>query len=783
MRIKSVAPSTRPARNLRGLALLLLFLLPGLATAAAPVNDQCSGAIVIPGAGPFPLLTAVTDISSATTTGDAIPPGDFYPSRVIRGVWFTFTPAANGTYTIASCGGAGGTATTADTVMAIYTSAAGCSGPFQALGEADDETCSPQASLTKSLLADTKYFVLVWKFCEGNCPEDGLNTVQLHVTATIPPANDSCADAQPLLLNIPATGFNTGASDDYRISASVSNFPGLDQTPTNAAGRDVVYSFTAPDAGMYSFKVSSYDPLQDLILYAAATCPVATPGVPANLVPLSGANRAQVSAAEQISCLNLNAGQMIYLFVDDVAPANAGSTFTVEVTRCIREEGANDSPADAKPIACGIEGSISTPLDRDFYTLGNFPPGWRAFAALDADAARTDDFDLRITTFSDTVEYDDADNDSPFRPNSPNIAGAFLPGGPVFAFVNFKAARASEPYRLYAVVQPPLSDATPEAEPNNSVAEANFAERGYVHGTLNGGLPSTDVDVYAVNVAEGDLLFLSLDGDPRRDGTPLNARLELIDPNGTLLIGVNDPNATSLDSTNLAIGNLNARSPAAPGEAILYRAPAEGTLFARVSVSPNAIGTTAAGDYLLSLSRNCRIGSDGANQPPTLNNIAIAQPVVVAVPAVLRGFHLDPDLADAHTLHIDWGDGTSNVIHSSIGGRVDFAVPHTYTALATNLPIQITVTDREGLSATQTLNIQVRTPLVPARFASITPLAGNRIRMELEGAPQASYFIEYRAPNGPWQPLGRRTAASNGRFSIEDTTPVDVSRFYRATAE
>ena len=767
--------------QLAGFAILFLVLC-GLHVDAAPSNDQCSGAMVIPGAGPFPHLTAATDITTATTFGDAVPPGEFYPSRVIRGVWFTFTPAANGSYTIASCGGAGGTATTADTVMAIYTSPAGCTGPFQALGEADDEACSPQAAITKNLLADTKYYVLVWKFCEG-CTEDGLNTVQLLVTATIPPANDSCDSALPLQLNIPATGFNTGATDDYRIIPNATNFPGLDQTPTNAAGRDVVYSFTAPQAGIYSFKVSAYDPLQDVILYAASTCPAATPGAPANITPLSAANRSQVNASEQISCLALNAGQMIYLFVDDVSPGSAGSAFTVEVTRCIREEGANDSPADAKPIACGIEGSISTPGDRDFYTLGNFPPGWRAFAVVDGDAARTADFDLRITTFSDTVEYDDADNDSPFRPNSPNIAGAFLPGGPVFAFVNFKAARASEPYRLYAVVQPPLAEATPEAEPNNSIAEANFAERGYVYGTLNSGAPSTDVDVYAVNVAEGDILFLSLDGDPRRDGTPLNARLELIDPNGTIIVGVNDLNASSLDSTNLALGNLIATSPSAPGEAILYRAPAEGTLFARVSVAAGTIGSSSAGDYLLSLSRNCRAGGDGVNQAPTLNDITITQPVVVGSPAVLRGFHFDSDLADAHMLRIDWGDGTSNVIQSSIGGRVDFAVPHTYAAPTANVPVQITVTDREGLSATETLTIQVRTPLVPARFTSITPLAGNRIQMELEGAAQASYLVEYRTPSGPWQTLGRHTAGANGRFSIEDTTPTDVSRFYRATAE
>src|SRR5262245_53102107 len=37
---------------------------------AAPANDNCSSAVIIPGAGPFPHTTALIDISTATLAGD-----------------------------------------------------------------------------------------------------------------------------------------------------------------------------------------------------------------------------------------------------------------------------------------------------------------------------------------------------------------------------------------------------------------------------------------------------------------------------------------------------------------------------------------------------------------------------------------------------------------------------------------------------------------------------------------------------------------------------------------
>src|SRR5882672_11390494 len=309
---------------------------------AAPTNDVCTGAFIIPRAGPFPYLSPIVNISSATTPGDPLPPGDYYPSRVIRGVWYKFTPAVSASYTLATCSGPDATATTADTVMAIYTSAAGCNGPFVADGDADDQSCAPQASLTRQLLADTTYYLLVWKFCE-NCEEDFLNDVQVQVTATLPPPNDSCTNAIPVTLNIPVAGTTVGARDNYQL-ANTNGFGGINQTPSTAPGRDVVYSFTAPAAGNYSFRVAGYDFRQDLVLYVAPVCPSANASL-ANV--LGAANRSQVNSAEEVLCLPLAAGQQVFVFVDDNDSSSAGSDFILEVTRCVREREPNDSPVDA----------------------------------------------------------------------------------------------------------------------------------------------------------------------------------------------------------------------------------------------------------------------------------------------------------------------------------------------------------------------------------------------------------------------------------------------------
>src|SRR4051812_20484324 len=60
------------------LLMFLVLLSAGISmdvNAAPPSNDQCFSSEIIPSAGPFPYLTAVSDVKDATTAGDPpVPP-------------------------------------------------------------------------------------------------------------------------------------------------------------------------------------------------------------------------------------------------------------------------------------------------------------------------------------------------------------------------------------------------------------------------------------------------------------------------------------------------------------------------------------------------------------------------------------------------------------------------------------------------------------------------------------------------------------------------------------
>jgi uncharacterized repeat protein (TIGR01451 family) len=301
-----------------------------------------------------------------------------------------------------------------------------------------------------------------------------------------------------------------------------------------------------------------------------------------------------------VMCQSLAAGQQVFVFVDENA-VTAGSNFNVEVNRCDRETEPNGTPATANALVCG-EGSTSPAADVDFFRLAGLPAaGSRVFAMADGVAGNSTDFDMRITTSTDTLEADDTDNDTPFGSIAPNTSGTPLTGVSSFIRMNhFSSTTQSEPYRLYSAVQPAIATATPEAEPNDTTATATSGANNYFSGAFSA---TTDVDVYAFTANAGDLIFLGLDGDPLRNNTPVNPALRLMDNTGTQLINVLDGRATS--STTPGTGSLTSTTPNSPGEVIAWRARYTGTYYARVALS----GTTV-GDYVLSIAKNCKIGPD-----------------------------------------------------------------------------------------------------------------------------------------------------------------------------
>ena len=348
-------------------------------------------------------------------------------------------------------------------------------------GGCDDDECGRsgfQAAITADLQARSNYFIVVWRY-GTDTPLPDNSSLQLLVDVASPPANDLCENATPLALNHPIRGRTTLASNDYQVA--VSCFTGTGQHPSIAAGRDVVYSFTAPQTADYSFRLSNFDTrLSDPVLYVIDACPAGPRPVTVSNC-LAAANRTVAGSVEEIFCLHLNAAQHVLVVVDDDSATSPGSSFLLEAKFCNREMEPNDTTA----------------------------AGSRLFAIVDGGAASTSDFVLRVVTLNGTLEYDSGNNDEPFGNLSSNVAGTPLNEEPTYIRVE-RSFGSAEPYRLFAVIQPPLSEATPETEPNNALNQANSAPNNYFSGTLS---TNTDVDSFQFDANEGDLVFVSLDGD------------------------------------------------------------------------------------------------------------------------------------------------------------------------------------------------------------------------------------------------------------------------------
>ncbi len=702
-----------------GLALAVFIGAQSMLVAAAPTNDNCSGVVVIPGtvSPGSPFFGPVVSIAAATSTGEAALNNSCQPV-VSRGLWYRFTPMNPGFYTISTCAGA---TTVDDTVMAIYTSSGGCAGPFVQVA-CNDDLCGPsstQAAITASLLADTTYYLVVWKY-DNTPPVLGKTNIQVVVTWQTPPENDTCVSPQPVLLNTLVVGSTILASNNYQLSGG-GCFKGVRQTPAAGLGGDVVYWFEAPADDDYSFKVYNYSIAfgYNLMLYVGGFCqPGGSPQTVTNCIAAS--NRNSAGSAEEIMCLSLTNGQQVYIYVDDTGP-NVGSAFILEVTRCVRESETNNTPALASRLACGIEGSITPLGDSDFYALGSFPAGSRAFVMVDGESAELANFDLRITSLTDTLEYDESDNDMQFGQTSPNAAGVPLVGGPAFVRVNYPN-RDEEPYRLYATVQPPAAFAAPEVEPNDTVANATFDARSYYSGSLTGAplSLSMDIDIYQFSANEGDIVFVSLDCAPARTNTAINAQLALLDVFGNELVIV-DGSAGTADPARTT-NNLGAVQPSFPAEALTYRC-ADGIYHVRVSISPAATGVSGTGNYLLSIARNCIAGSAGVNTTPAVTNLSVTPAIVEGGTVTLNGTMYEPDLGNWLSLVVNWGDGASEIVNYPEPGMIPFTLNHQYlddnptgTASDTYV-IDVTVMDDSGASSMA--NAWVMASNAPPQFGSI----------------------------------------------------------------
>ena len=614
---------------------------PPASPLAPPANDDCSGAIVIP-AGTYPVVSAPVDISEATPAGTDDP--DVCPTNgVDYTVWFSFTPTASGQYIFSTCAGNGAVGSTVyDTVIGVLDA---CPGTANSLGCNDTAVgCVPQpapgapyvdqSTQAAVLTAGTTYYIAAghWSGDTGGVIA-GLNQISVLVDLSPAPPNDNCSAPTPLPLNRIVQGTTASATNDYR--SPVACFAGVGQIASSSNGLDVVFSFTPPADGSYSFRYVQDDSAaalrsQSPVLYLADNCPAPNANAPITGC-IAAANRMNDSTtgaqnrSEEINCVPLTGGTPYYLFFDDRFTANAGGPMAVEATECKPETEPNDTLATATIYApnssCFMEGSsiaAGPAADIDFYDLGAPPAGSKIFAAVDSAASNSGDYELRITNATDTLGYDDNDGTSWIGSNAPIVAGPIADGSEIYARVNSKTVQAgNEPYNLYARIETGVAQSEdPETQPAGPVLVSDFFLRA-TH-ILNGGFvkgvmaTQTDNDCFQFAAHEGDNIAFFSDNNPDRvPGTITNVwpKIELVDSNPT---PANTRFVGQVLRNNLAPspGTLTGVTPSVTSEFAHYRARYTGAyVFCFTPTQDVSAENPAAGAYPLpwqgSISVNC----------------------------------------------------------------------------------------------------------------------------------------------------------------------------------
>lgn len=625
-----------------------------------PANDECAGAYLIPdgatNSGDYPVCSPITTGVQEATPDCAAPSGTDPASCLAPGqyiantVWYTWTPSISGYYLLIACPagacGPGGTSTDDDDgTIALYTSDAGCGGTFTMVGCNDDfcHSSGPSRIGPIALTAGQQYYLMAGNWSQASCSTAGIiDNYEIRIEQAFPPANDVCGGAIEIGLNSPVVGnSNALTNNNYQVNLSCFTSAGQipsTQVPNAGAGRDVVFKFTAPDEGDYSFYVEHYSvgpsttTGPNSILYVSGDCPAGDGEIPnclyaanraAPVVSTANANLNNIGDSEEALCVHLLGGQEVFPIVDEVAASPLEANFTIHARRCVYERefngtilGANDPEGDGGAPnsafrGCPVEGSIfafpGLP-DIDFYTLGAPTAGSRLFAAADCDGAnpRNDggtsvNLDMRVTTSTSTLEFDDQDMATSFGTLCPNVTGTVMPGSDTYIRLNHAtAANSAEPYRLHTIIRPSLASAAPEpAEPNDG---------GLMVGDyISGSHPAAgDLDYYAFCARKGDEMMINSDTDPTKDGTAMQQFLVLFDSIFNAL-PVN-PFGVSAGKTSVLTaspGTLVGTSPRFSGDTVIDIAK-QTDLYIAANWEASVVGLPASlGDYLYQSSLNC----------------------------------------------------------------------------------------------------------------------------------------------------------------------------------
>jgi hypothetical protein len=228
--------------------------------------------------------------------------------------------------------------------------------------------------------------------------------------------------------------------------------------------------------------------------------------------------------------------------------ANCGSGGTCQTNGAcgVCTAGLNTGQNCATNAHCGLAGICNPGIcartgnegDVDFWSLGTPATGSKVFAAIMAPAANDYDWRMRVTSTTETLGFDDDDGQSRQGTLASTIAGAVTTGTETFVRISRTGGRASEPYRLYAVVEPPITGAQPEIGDGLNIGNgwpelglsAGFIDNGSEGGYVTGSFSSTsDSDCWQFFAHEGDEMVWFGDSNPNRiAGVGLNSNPQVV---------------------------------------------------------------------------------------------------------------------------------------------------------------------------------------------------------------------------------------------------------------
>jgi hypothetical protein len=216
-----------------------VFLLEG-DCAVLLTNDVCAGAT--------PIACGET-LSGDTSDGNTDTNGAQYPNLTSPDEWYAFTSTTPGEFvTVSTCNQAA-----YDTRLSVYSD---CTLTNQIAQNDDGPGCTGFTSLmTFQADGSSTYYIAVDGFAGAS------GTYDISITCELPPANDDCSGAIPILCNSITAGSTTNASVDSAVADDCADT--FDPTPFNptvdVTAPGVWYTFTDTSGLVSDIRLSTCD--------------------------------------------------------------------------------------------------------------------------------------------------------------------------------------------------------------------------------------------------------------------------------------------------------------------------------------------------------------------------------------------------------------------------------------------------------------------------------------------------------------------------------------------